>query len=170
MIVIITGATHTGKTLLAQKLLETCHYPYLSIDLLKMGLIRSGKTPLSPHDDKELEIYLWPIVREMITTALENGQHLIVEGGYIPQGWKDDFEERQLREIVFYCLVMSREYIVNNFQTIKKYENIMEKRLPDAACTMQYLIEENERYRTMCDACGYGYILIEKDYAPESWL
>ena len=73
MIVLITGASHTGKTLLAQKLLEKYHYPYLSIDHLKMGLIRSGNTDLTPMDDDDkLTAYLWPIVREMIKTAIEN--------------------------------------------------------------------------------------------------
>lgn len=37
MIILITGASHTGKTLLAQKLMERYRYPVLSIDLLKMG-------------------------------------------------------------------------------------------------------------------------------------
>ena len=41
MIILITGASHTGKTLVAQKLLENYQYPILSIDLLKMGLILS---------------------------------------------------------------------------------------------------------------------------------
>ena len=36
MIILITGASHTGKTALAQKLLEKYKYPYLSIDHLKM--------------------------------------------------------------------------------------------------------------------------------------
>jgi len=54
MIVIITGASHTGKTFLAQKLLEKYKYPYLSIDHLKMGLIRSGYTKLTLENDKEL--------------------------------------------------------------------------------------------------------------------
>ena len=94
MIILITGASHTGKTALAQKLLETYKYPYLSIDHLKMGLIRSGNTPLTPgSDDEELTAYLWPIVREIVKTAVENGQNLIVEGCYIPFGWADDFEE-----------------------------------------------------------------------------
>jgi len=38
MIVLITGASHTGKTVLAQKLLEKYKYPYLSIDHLKEEL------------------------------------------------------------------------------------------------------------------------------------
>lgn len=85
MIILITGASHTGKTVLAQKLLEKYKYPYLSIDHLKMGLIRSGNTDLTPcDDDKDLTSYLWPIVSEMIKTAIENKQNLIVEGSYIP--------------------------------------------------------------------------------------
>ena len=64
MIILIAGATHTGKTCLAQKLLEKYHYPYLSIDHLKMGLIRSGQTYLTVFDDEALTAYLWPILRE----------------------------------------------------------------------------------------------------------
>ena len=55
MIILIAGASHTGKTVLAQKILEKYHYPYLSIDHLKMGLIRSGNTHLTPmSDDRDL--------------------------------------------------------------------------------------------------------------------
>ena len=92
MIVLITGASHTGKTAIAQKLLEKYKYPYLSIDHLKMGLIRSGNTELTPMDDTKLVEYLWPIVREMIKTAIENKQNLIVEGCYIPFDWQKDFD------------------------------------------------------------------------------
>ena len=73
MIILITGASHTGKTLLAQRMLEQFKYPYLSIDHLKMGLIRSGNTELTPlSDDEALTAYLWSIVREMVKTAIEN--------------------------------------------------------------------------------------------------
>ena len=87
MIILITGASHTGKTLLAQRMLEKFQYPYLSMDHLKMGLIRSGNTNLKPEDDDALTEYLWSIVREMIKTAIENRQNLIVEGCYIPFDW-----------------------------------------------------------------------------------
>lgn len=120
MIILISGASHTGKTLLAQKLLEKYKYPVLSIDLLKMGLIRSNNTSLTPEDDEKLEKYLWPIVREMIKTAIENKQNLIVEGAYIPFDWKKGFDVPYLRHILFYCLVMTRNYIRNHFADIKK--------------------------------------------------
>ena len=99
MIILIAGSSHTGKTLLAQRLLEQYGYPYLSIDHLKMGLIRSGNTALTPMDDDLLTDYLWPIVREMIKTAIENDQNLIVEGCYIPFRWYKDFSPEYLRHI-----------------------------------------------------------------------
>ena len=100
MIILIAGASHTGKTVLAQKLLEKYKYPYLSIDHLKMGLIRSGNTELTPTSDAlDLTAYLWAIVREMIKTAIENKQNLIVEGCYIPFDWEKDFEQEYLDNI-----------------------------------------------------------------------
>ena len=107
MVILITGASHTGKTLLAQRLLEKHHIPYLSVDHLKMGLIRSGNTALTPEDDEELTVYLWPIVREIVKTAIENRQDLIVEGCYIPFDWRRDFDARYLPAIRFVCLAMS---------------------------------------------------------------
>ena len=107
MIVLIAGASHTGKTLLAQRLLEKYKYPYLSIDHLKMGLIRSGNTELTPlSNDSELTEYLWPIVREMIKTAIENGQNLIIEGCYIPFDWKKDFSVDLLENIRFFSALL----------------------------------------------------------------
>ena len=132
MIILITGASHTGKTVLSQKLLEKYKYPYLSIDHLKMGLIRSGQTNLTPmSEDADLTKYLWPIVREIIKTAIENNQNLIVEGCYIPFDWEKDFENDYLKNIKYYCLVMSQNYIKNHFNDIIKYANAIENRLND---------------------------------------
>ncbi|HIU68243.1 MAG TPA: adenylate kinase [Candidatus Caccomorpha excrementavium] len=164
MIILITGASHTGKTLTAQKLLEAYRYPYLSIDLLKMGLIRSNNTDLTPEDDEELVDYLWPIVREIIKTAIENGQNLIVEGCYIPYNWKEDFSDRYLDDIRYYCLVMSRTYIEQHFSDIKDHADAIEKRMDDTWCTMESVLEDNARYLEMCEKYNYNYILIDHDY------
>ena len=118
MVILITGATHTGKTMLAQRMLERYGYPYLSIDHLKMGLIRSGQTKLTPGDDDELTAYLWPIVREMMKTAVENKQNLIVEGCYVPFDWRKDFSEDYLAHIRFICLAMTDGYIDAQFGKI----------------------------------------------------
>lgn len=164
MVILITGATHTGKTALAQKLLEKYKYPYLSVDHLKMGLIRSGNTKLTPLDgDKKLTEYLWPIVRDMIKTAIENDQNLIVEGCYVPFDWQQDFEEKYLEKIKFYCLIMSENYIENNFEKIKSFANVIEKRLEDD-CTKEELIAENKRNLKLACKHNLNYIFIDEKY------
>ena len=164
MIVLIAGASHTGKTVLAQKLLEKYKYPYLSIDHLKMGLIRSGNTELTPMDDNELTEYLWPIVREMVKTAIENKQNLIVEGCYIPFDWQKDFEHEYLENIKYYCLIMSEEYIKNHFSDIKKYASVIENRLDDEWCTMESVLADNAEMLVLAQRYNLNYILIEDKY------
>ena len=165
MIILITGTSHTGKTALAQKLLEKYKYPYLSIDHLKMGLIRSGNTELTPlSDDNELTCYLWPIVREMIKTAIENGQNLIVEGCYIPFDWQKDFTEEYLKSIKYYCLILSENYIKANFDDIKKYANIIEKRLDDSWCTMENVLMANAEMLRLAEKHRVNYLLIDGKY------
>ena len=164
MIILITGTSHTGKTLLAQRLLEKYHYPYLSIDHLKMGLIRSKNTDLTPEDDRELEDYLWPIVREMIKTAIENSQNLIVEGCYIPFGWEKDFSAEYLAHIRYFCLVMSQHYIETHFGDIKAHANAIEQRLDDTGCLMETVIRDNAYYLDMCQKFHYPYVWIDEGY------
>lgn len=164
MIVLITGASHTGKTALAQKLLEQYKYPYLSIDHLKMGLIRSGYTKLTPEDDCELTDYLWPILCEMIKTAIENKQNLIMEGCYIPFDWSKGFEKDYLEHIKYYCLVMSENYIKNNFASIKRYASVIENRLDDEGCTMESVLEDNAQFLELAQKHGANYVLIDDDY------
>ena len=165
MIILITGASHTGKTTLAQKMLEKYNYPYLSIDHLKMGLIRSKNTDLTPlSDDNELTEYLWPIVLEIIKTAIENKQNLIVEGCYIPFDWDKDFAEDYLQNIKYYCLVMSEEYIKNHFDDIKKYANTIENRLDDEWCTMENVLSANSEMLNLAQQHNVNYILIDDKY------
>lgn len=165
MIILIAGASHTGKTALSQKLLEKYKYPYFSIDHLKMGLIRSGNTELTPtSDDSDLTAYLWPIVREMIKTAIENKQNLIVEGCYIPFDWAKDFEKEYLNRIKYYCLVMSEDYIRNHYADIKSYASIIESRLDDDDCTLESVIEDNRQVLELAIAHEVNYILIDDEY------
>lgn len=164
MIILITGASHAGKTALAQKLLEQYKIPYLSIDHLKMGLIRSGQTTLTPEDDDELIPYLWNIVKEMIKTAIENNQNLIVEGCYIPYDWKKDFDENYLEEIQYYCLVLSEKYIEKHFDDVKKYASVIEERLDDSYCTKEVVLSDNRKVLELCKQHDCNYILIEDKY------
>ncbi len=164
MVILIHGASHTGKTALAQRLLEQYHYPYLSVDHLKMGLIRSGNTELTPlSDDEALTAYLWPIVREMVKTAIENHQHLIVEGCYIPFDWTNDFEQDYLEQIKEYCLVMSEAYIRAHFEDVKRFANVIERRVDDD-CTLEGLLADNRAVWEAAKRHGVNCVLIEDAY------
>lgn len=162
MVVLVFGASHSGKTLLAQKILEKYSYPYLSIDHLKMGLIRSGNTDLTPEDDEKLTEYLWPIVREIVKTAIENNQNLTVEGCYVPFDWAKDFDAKYLENIKAYCLVMTENYIRNNSDDIIKHADAIEKRLCDSV-DMEELIRENRQNLSLCEK-GTNCVIIDKEY------
>ena len=165
MVILITGASHTGKTALAQKLLQKYKYPYLSIDHLKMGLIRSKNTKLTPlSDDNDLTEYLWPLVREMIKTAIENEQNLIVEGCYIPFDWEKDFSEQYLANIKYYCLILSENYIKNHFADIKNFANVIENRLDDSDCTMESVLSDNNQILNLAKKHNANFILIDDKY------
>ncbi len=164
MVILITGASHTGKTLLAQQMLERTGYPYLSIDHLKMGLIRSGNTDLTPMDDERLTAYLWPIVREMVKTAVENRQNLIVEGCYIPFDWRKDFSGEYLARIRFVCLAFSDAYIDSHFHEITAHASDIEARQDDSRVSAGSLKEDNRSFADGFRSAGEPVTLIGGDY------
>lgn len=165
MVVLVAGSSHTGKTLLAQRLLEKYKYPYLSIDHLKMGLIRSKNTELTVKDDEKLTDYLWKIVKEIIKTNVENKQNIIIEGCYIPFDWKKDFSEEYLKEIEYVCLIMSEKYINNHYNDIVMYQNMIEQRKNKEDIDRIELIKENKFNIQMCEKYKNRYILLDDNYS-----
>ena len=146
MVILINGASCTGKTYLAQNLMEKYKIPYLSIDHIKMGLIRSKNTNLTPYDDEELQPYLWNIIKEIIKTVIENNQNIIIEGAYIPFNYKNDFSAEYIDNIKYICLVIREKYINNNYNLIINKSNIVENRGKSFSIDKDFLISENKKY------------------------
>ncbi|MCQ2597158.1 MAG: adenylate kinase [Treponema sp.] len=163
MIVLIGGASHVGKTLISQKLIEKYHYPCTSLDHLKMGFIRTGRTELTVEDDSEMKFFLWPFAAEMIKTAIENNQNMILEGCYIPKEWKISFTQEYLKEIRAVFLVMSEKYLRNHFENLSKYANIIENRIEDEI-NLERLIEWNNEFKNDCLENGTPFIEIDEEY------
>ena len=167
MIILIGGSSHTGKTNLSQKLLERYKFPYISIDHIKMGLIRSGMTDVSVEDDEGLTRLLWPILREMIKTMIENEQNAVIEGCYIPYDWRESFDEDYLEYIECLYLIMAPEYIEKHFDEIKEYGSVIEERGDDEYCVKENLLRDNAECLHMCQKYGCKYILIDDEYNIE---
>lgn len=165
MILLIGGETHSGKTLVAQTAVAATGFACTSIDHIKMGLIRAGYTDLTPMDsDDELTEYLWPVVREMVKTAIENDQDLILEGCYIPATWRRDFPDAYLAHIATIFLVMSEDYIQANFQRIVDHAHVVENRKDDSWLTKEALVRDNRRLRDRLEAAGEPFVLIDQEY------
>lgn len=164
MVVLINGASCTGKTNLAQQLMEKYKIPYLSIDHIKMGLIRSGNTSLTPCDDEKLQPYLWNIVKEIIKTVIENNQNIIIEGAYIPFDYKKDFADNYLDKIKYICLAMTENYINNNYNLITANADIIENRGAVFSIDKDFLISENKKYIENCRKYNLPVKLISDKY------
>lgn len=165
MIILIAGATHTGKTAFAQRLLEKYGYPYLSIDHLKMGLIHSGHCGLTPSSpEAELTRFLWPVLRGIINTARENRQNLIIEGCYIPPDYQRDFQQESLPDIRYVCLVMSERYIEEHYGDIARHSRVIERRVFGVVPPKRVLLEENRQNLELCKKYRLDYVLIDSEY------
>lgn len=166
MIILIGGESHTGKTWLAQRLLEKYHYPYMSLDHLKMGLIRSNFpcnfTALD--DDAYIAGQLWGIIRGIVDTCLENHQNLIIEGCYLPP---HKVRELAHPEIMAAYLVFSEVYIHNNFDLILQHESVIEQRKHAGDLTKDRFIADNAMLKEACIATGMTYFEIQHDYHTE---
>ena len=169
MIYLIGGSSHVGKTLIAQKLMERTGIPYTSLDHLKMGFIRTGKTDLTVEDDYEMRYFLWPFAAEMVKTAIENKQNMILEGCYIPGEWKDSFTPEYLKEIRCVFIVMSEKYIRNNFDKLVKYASVIEQRLDDQP-DMERLIKCSLEFEKECQKFDIPCIKIDAEYNVEKIL
>ncbi len=163
MIFLIGGETHSGKTLLAQRLLERWHFPYFSLDHLKMGLYRgwpeAGFCPTDP-DEKIAEI-LWPVVKGMIDTCLENRQDGIFEGCYLPP---EQVKPLLGQDVAAVYLIFTEEYLRSHYDLLVQHESVIEQRLYPGAPEMEELIAANNALRSRCLAAEVPILEIADDH------
>lgn len=167
MVILIGGESHTGKTLMAQALLEQYHYPYTSLDHIKMGLVRSGGACgfTAEDGDERIADKLWGIVRGIIDTCLENRQHIILEGCYLPP--EKVVPLLGCGEVAAVYLIFSRGYIEKHFDNILSFENAIERRKYPETRTKKTFIEANARLKERCVAAGAPFFEIQSDYESE---
>lgn len=163
MILLIGGSSHVGKTLIAQKLIEKFHYPATSLDHLKMAFIRTGRTNLTVNDDYDMRFFLWPFAAEMVKTAIENDQNMILEGCYIPGTWKESFTPDYLKHIGCVFIVMSEQYLRSHFDEVTEFASVIEKRLDDHP-DLERLIQCSKDFKDDAIKHDIPFIEIDEDY------
>lgn len=170
MVILIGGVTRTGKTLMAQKLMEKYGYPYMSVDHIKMGLYRGlGDEKYNPEQKGTiLAEALWPVIKGIIMTAIENKQNLILEGVYILPSMARDFEREYLDEIVSVFIGFSEEYIKENHDSgILANQSVIEFREDDYPGSPAKLIDMHKEFKQMSLITKVNFFEIKKDYEKE---
>ncbi|MBO7738979.1 MAG: 2-phosphoglycerate kinase [Oscillospiraceae bacterium] len=169
MIILIGGAGCVGKTKLAQRLLERYKFPYLSLDHLKMGIIRSGADCGFTAESRDALISkkLWPIVRGIIMTAVENNQNLIIEGCYLPPDKIAALPEEYRKHIISFYLALGYHYAQEHYDDILAHRSDIENRLYPEERTANEIADENDQTISMCRLTGAKCFVIEKDYEAE---
>ncbi len=154
---------------MAQKLLEKYKIPYLSIDHLKMGLYRANvDCGFTPTDSNEkIEQHLWPIIKGIILTNIENGQNIIIEGCYLFPNRLKEFDEQTLKHIIPVFMGFSENYIKKNFESkiianMSVIEMKGENDLP-----IEAFISGNENLKGLCEESNVPFFEIDGDYETE---
>ena len=166
MVFLIGGETHTGKTFLAQKLLEMHHFPYISLDHLKMGLIRGmNPAPFEVTEDSKIAEFLFGIVEGIIKTCLENSQNLIIEGVYLPPSKTQTFRNNPHIKILY--LLFSEEYILQNYTLIFEKENVIERRFATERDSKEELIRNHKSLKQECLRHNLPFLEIQENSEKE---
>lgn len=155
---------------MAQRLLEKYKMPYLSIDHLKMGIYRADPDcGFHPEDSTEwIGEKLWPIIKGIIMTNIENNQNIIIEGCYIQPHHISEFDQFYSKNIISVFLGFSIRYIQEHFHSeIIKHRNIIEERGYEGDQTIQEYIQEQDEIRENCLKHHVSYFEIEENYVEE---
>lgn len=85
MLYLIGGASRSGKSIVARRLLHERGIPYFSLDFLMMGLV-NGLPELGFDPDQPSRVTaekLWPLLRAVLVNILETEVDYLIEGDTI---------------------------------------------------------------------------------------
>lgn len=170
MVILISGHSCTGKTLMSQNLLEKYNIPYYSIDHIKMGIFRADEgCGFTPSDSNEhIGNILWPIIKGIIMTSIENNQNIIIEGCYLLPQFLEELEEDYLKQIVPIFIGFTQDYIEDKFHSnIIGYRSVIEKRDYEEDRSVQNFVDAHEYFKVQCEKHKVKYFEIHKDYENE---
>jgi putative acetyltransferase len=136
-----------------------------------MGLIRGSQyCDFKVTDsDYDITVKLWPIVKGIVMTAIENNQHLIVEGCYIPTNCPESFETKYSKEIISFFIGFSEHYLSNNFESgIIDHLRTIENKVLDDYIQPENFKKMHAQVKASCVENHATYFEIDNDYLVET--
>lgn len=163
MVILLGGASHSGKTFLYKKLIDKYKIPCTSLDHIKMGMICGcNDCGFSAADSDEIIAEkMWGFIEGFIKTCLENKQNTILEGCYFPC---EKVRKLLCDDLAVIFIILSKQYIIENFDKIIKYENVVEDRKFPECREIEFFINENERIKEECIKYELPYFEITGDF------
>jgi len=124
MIILISGASHTGKTMLAKRLCERYQIPYKNIEYIKQHMLLSADSDgINVGNALESNKYVlsenvWFIVENIVRDGLEKGEGMVLDGNFLPP-----HRVRALDDVgvISMHLIFTPEYIEKNYDVILKH-------------------------------------------------
>jgi len=170
MVILIGGIGCTGKTLLANRLMKETNISYFPLDHLMMGLYRGipncGSFPMD--DQFVLGEKMWPIIKGMIMTNIENDHSIILEGFQLIPQLLLDIPAEYLENILSVFQFFSEQYILENLDAkILKFRSAVERRSDIDDITAETLIKQTKRLKEQCMKHKVTFYEIEDDYSEE---
>ena len=167
MVILVGGIGCTGKTLFANQLMKMTNVPYFPLDHLMMGIYRGipncGFTPMD--DQFVLGEKMWPVIRALVMTNIENDHSIIFEGFQLLPHLQCDFPSDYLENILSVFLFFSDQYIEDNFNDkILRYRRVIEDRGDIDDITAASLIGVTRRLKEHCINNGAAFFEIEDDF------
>lgn len=164
MLYLIGGASRSGKTTTAKRIVNEAGIPYFSLDYLMMGLA-NGVPELGVHPTEGDFITgqrMWKIVDPMLTAMVENGIDYTVEGVQLLPAFVAEFQQKFAGDVRC-CFIGQSELDVTAIEEMKLHSSATEndgfKDLShiEALAEMKRIRADSARYKVECEVHNLPY-------------
>ncbi|MGO0713955.1 adenylate kinase [Bacillus subtilis] len=125
MLYIIGGASRSGKTTVAKRILEETKISYFSLDYLMMGIAEGApELAVNPtEEDIKTAKRMWKIIDPLMRAMIENKIDYVIEGVQLVPSYLSKFEQDYLGKVKL-CFIGKAEIDVqNSIDEIKFYSS-----------------------------------------------
>ncbi|BBH20095.1 hypothetical protein Back11_14400 [Paenibacillus baekrokdamisoli] len=165
MLYIIGGASRSGKTTSAKRILKESEIPYLSLDYLMMGIANGipefGVYPT--EGDFITGQKLWKVVNPLMTAMVENEIDYTVEGVQLIPSYVSQFEQRYSGKVKPCFIGLAELNVKHSVEEMKfhssKTENdgLKDLNYAEIVTVLERIKTDSIRIREECEKCNLKY-------------